>query len=106
MYLDQAMGVAGQAVERLENLTSGKTLTIPEKTRPMTGYDIRFEHVSFTYPGMTKKALDNVNFYVPQGKTVALVGASGSGKTTVVRLTARFWESSEGHVLAGGVNVN
>jgi ATP-binding cassette subfamily B protein len=106
MYLYQAMGLAGQAVERLEKLTAYKPLTVPEKTRPMTGYDMRFEHVSFTYPGMTKKALDNVSFYVPQGKTVALVGASGSGKTTVARLAARFWEASEGHILAGGVDVN
>jgi ATP-binding cassette subfamily B protein len=106
MYLDQAMGQAGQAVERLENLTAYQTLTVPETAKPLTGYDIRFEHVSFTYPGMTKKALDNICFHVPQGKTVALVGASGSGKTTVARLAARFWETSEGRVLVGDVNVN
>ena len=106
MYLAQAMDMAGQAVERLENLTSYKPLTIPAKTRPMNGYNIRFEHVSFTYPGTTKKALDDVSFSVPQGKTVALVGASGSGKTTVARLVARFWEAGEGRVSAGGVDVN
>jgi ATP-binding cassette subfamily B protein len=106
MYLDQAMGQAGQAVERLENLMSYKMLTVPEKPKPMNGYDIRFEHVSFTYPGMTKKALDDICFHIPQGKTLALVGASGSGKTTVARLTARFWEATEGRVLVGGVDVN
>jgi ATP-binding cassette subfamily B protein len=106
MYLDQAMGQAGQAVERLENLTAYRMLTVPETTRPMTGYDIRFEHVSFTYPGMTKKALDDVSFHLPQGRTVALVGASGSGKTTVARLAARFWEAAEGRVSVGDVNVN
>jgi ATP-binding cassette subfamily B protein len=106
MYLNQAFDLAGQAVDRLENLTSYKPLTVPEKTKPITGYGIRFEHVSFTYPGMTKKALDDVSFYVPQGTTVALVGASGSGKTTVTRLVARFWEASDGYVLVGGVDVN
>ena len=106
MYLDSALGQAGQAVERLEKLTSYKPLTVPEKAQPMAGYDIRFEHVSFTYPGMAKKALDDVSFHLPQGKTTALVGASGSGKTTVARLVARFWEASEGRVLAGGVDVN
>ena len=55
---------------------------------------------------MTKKALDDVSFSVPQGMTVALVGASGSGKTTVARLVARFWEAGEGRVSAGGVDVN
>jgi ATP-binding cassette subfamily B protein len=107
MYLDQTMGQAGQAVERLENLTAYQTLTVPETTRPMTaGYDIRFEHVSFTYPGMAKKALDDVSFHVPQGKMAALVGASGSGKTTVARLAARFWETAEGRVLIGNIDVN
>jgi ATP-binding cassette subfamily B protein len=106
MYLSQAMGLAGQAIERIENLTSCKPLTTPEKTKPMNGHDIRFEHVSFTYPGMTRKALDDVSFHVPRGKTVALVGASGSGKTTVARLAARFWEATEGRVLVGGVDVN
>ncbi|MDR2622150.1 MAG: ATP-binding cassette domain-containing protein, partial [Dysgonamonadaceae bacterium] len=86
--------------------TSYPALTVPAKIQPMNGYDLRFEHVSFTYPGMTKKALDDVSFRVPQGKTVALVGASGSGKTTVARLVARFWEAGEGHVLTGGVDVN
>ena len=106
MYLTQAMDMAGQAVDRLENLTSYQPLTVPAKTKPMNGYDICFEHVSFTYPGMTKKALDDVSFSVPQGMTVALVGASGSGKTTVARLVARFWEAGEGRVSAGGVDVN
>jgi ATP-binding cassette subfamily B protein len=106
MYLNQAAELAKQAVDRVEKLTSYKPLTVPETTRPMNGYDIRFDHVTFTYPGMTQKALDDVSFYVPQGKTVALVGASGSGKTTVARLTARFWEATGGHVLAGGVDVN
>jgi ATP-binding cassette subfamily B protein len=106
MYLYQAMGIAGQAVDRLENLTSYQTLTVPEKTQPMNGYDICFDRVSFTYPGITKKALDEVSFSVPQGRTVALVGASGSGKTTVARLVARFWEASEGHVRIGGTDVN
>jgi ATP-binding cassette subfamily B protein len=106
MYLDQAMEQAGQAIERLENLTAYQPLTVPETAKPLTGYDIRFEHVSFTYPGMTKKALDDLSFHLPQGKTVALVGASGSGKTTVARLAARFWEAAEGHVFVGGVDVN
>jgi ATP-binding cassette subfamily B protein len=106
MYLNQAMDQAGQAIERIENLTSYRPLTVPAKTKPVNGCDIRFEHVSFTYPGMTKKALDDVSFYIPQGKTVALVGASGSGKTTVARLVARFWETTEGQISVGGIDVN
>jgi ATP-binding cassette subfamily B protein len=106
MYINQAIYQAGQAVERLENLTSYPALTVSGQATPMNGYDIRFDHVSFTYPGMTKKALDDISFCVPQGKTVALVGASGSGKTTVARLVARFWEATAGCVSLGGADVN
>ncbi|MDR0544529.1 MAG: ABC transporter ATP-binding protein/permease [Odoribacteraceae bacterium] len=105
MYIDQAMGLAGQAVERLENLTSNGMTVTSEGTKPVTGHDICFDRVSFTYPGMTTKALDDVSFRVPRGMTIALVGASGSGKTTVARLLARFWDVSEGRVLLGGTDV-
>lgn len=55
--------------------------------------------------GAVQKAVDNVSFVIPQGKTVALVGASGGGKTTIARLVPRFWEATEGEVSIGGVNV-
>ena len=48
---------------------------------------------------------DSVSFTIPQGNTVALVGASGGGKTTIARLVPRFWEATEGKVLIGGINV-
>ena len=49
--------------------------------------------------------MDDVSFTIPQGNTVALVGASGGGKTTIARLVPRFWEATEGKVLIGGINV-
>jgi ATP-binding cassette subfamily B protein len=64
-----------------------------------------FQNVSFTYPGATEKALEQVSFEVPAGKTVALVGASGSGKSTAASLIPRFYDVQEGSVFVGGVDV-
>ena len=72
-----------------------------------TGKGIQYSvrKVSFSYPGANQKAVDDVSFTIPQGNTVALVGASGGGKTTIARLVPRFWEATEGKVLIGGINV-
>jgi len=58
--------------------------------------------VSFTYPGRTRPALSAVSFAVPSGSTVALVGPSGAGKTTVANLLLRFWDPSDGVVKLNG----
>lgn len=105
MYLNQALGQASEAIGRLDSLLSYKELPVSTSPKPVTEFDIRFDKVSFTYPGAAQKAVDNVSFFIPQGKTVALVGASGGGKTTIARLVPRFWEAAEGEVLIGGVNV-
>lgn len=105
MYLNQALGQASEAIGRLDSLLSYKELPVSTSPKPVTEFDIRFDKVSFTYPGVAQKAVDNVSFFIPQGKTVALVGASGGGKTTIARLVPRFWEAAEGEVLIGGVNV-
>lgn len=105
MYLNQALGQASEAIGRLDSLLSYESLSVPSSPRQVKGHDICFKGVSFSYPGATQKAVDGVNFAIPEGKTVALVGASGGGKTTIARLVPRFWEASEGEVLIGGVNV-
>lgn len=66
--------------------------------------DIRFEAVSFAYqPG--KPVLDRLSFHIPAGKRVALVGASGAGKSTISNLLVRFCDATEGRVLIDGVDV-
>ena len=81
MYLNQALGQASEAIGRLENLVAYEHLTVVEHPQPVK------------------------EFTIPQGNTVALVGASGGGKTTIARLVPRFWEATEGKVLIGGINV-
>ena len=105
MYLNQALGQASEAIGRLENLVAYEHLTVVEHPKPVKEFSIQFEKVSFSYPGANQKAVDDVSFTIPQGNTVALVGASGGGKTTIARLVPRFWEATEGKVLIGGINV-
>ncbi len=105
MYLNQALGQASEAIGRLENLVAYEYLTVVEHPQPVKEFSIQFEKVSFSYPGANQKAVDDVSFTILQGNTVALVGASGGGKTTIARLVPRFWEATEGKVLIGGINV-
>lgn len=105
MYLDQALGQASEAIRRLDDLVSVKELPSPVNNKPLKSFDICFDKVSFSYPGATQNAIDEISFNLPQGKTFALVGASGSGKTTIARLVPRFWEANEGQVVIGGLNV-
>ena len=68
---------------------------------PRGGSTVRFEHVRFTYPGRHRPALADVDFDVPAGATVALVGPSGAGKTTIANLLLRFWDPEQGRHPAG-----
>ncbi len=67
--------------------------------------NLEFKNVSFAYPGVNELAIDNISFTVPHGKTIALVGASGGGKSTLVSLVSRFYEFNQGNILLDGVDV-
>lgn len=67
--------------------------------------ELRLEHVSFRYPGGERNVLDGMNLHISPGERVALVGASGSGKTTVVNLICRFYDVREGSVLVDGKDI-
>jgi ATP-binding cassette subfamily B protein len=72
---------------------------------PADASDMRFEHVGFVYPGRTVPALRDMSFSVPAGATVALVGPSGAGKTTVANLLLRFWDPASGMIQLGGIDL-
>lgn len=69
------------------------------------GVGIEFDGVSFSYRASGEQVLSGVSFTVPQGSTMAIVGATGSGKSTVLKLIERFLDVQEGSVRIGGVNV-
>ena len=72
---------------------------------PLGGSAIRFEAVDFAYPGARRPALEGVSVDIRAGATVAIVGPSGAGKTTLANLLLRFWDPREGHVLIDGVDL-
>jgi subfamily B ATP-binding cassette protein MsbA len=75
-----------------------------EGTREVTRAvgEIEFRHVTFSYPGKDTPALRDINLHIPAGKTVALVGRSGSGKSTIANLLTRFYDIQQGEILMDG----
>ncbi len=67
---------------------------------------VRFESVSFTYPGASQAALKNINLHLPPGESLALVGENGSGKTTLIKLLTRLYTPDEGRILLDGLDLN
>ncbi len=105
MYMSQNIFLANEAMTRLETLTDSPVLQESENPLEIKAFDIRFDDVSFRYDGADKDALSHINLTIPQGATVALVGASGGGKTTLARLVPRFRDVREGSLSIGGVDV-
>src|SRR5262249_35234669 len=66
---------------------------------------IRFEHVSFAYPGTTRNVLDDVSLELKPGAVVAVVGENGAGKSTLVKLLCRMYQPSGGRILIDGVDL-
>lgn len=66
---------------------------------------VEFRNVSFAYPEAQEEAISNISFRIEKGQTLAIIGATGCGKTTLISLIARFYDATEGEVLVDGVNV-
>lgn len=105
MFASEQLMAAKSAVSRVDEILQEKPLKEPEHPLIPADASIVFSDVSFAYPGAKEKALDHISFEVPTGKTVALVGASGSGKSTAASLIPRFYDVQSGSVTIGGVNV-
>lgn len=105
MFASEQLMAAKSAVSRVDEILQEKPLKEPEHPMIPADASIVFSDVSFSYPGTKEKVLDHINFEVPAGKTVALVGASGSGKSTAASLIPRFYDVQSGSVTIGGVDV-
>ena len=89
------------ALDKIENILEFDDFVYGDKTSPDAG--IEFKDVSFSYGD--ENVLYNISFKVNKGERVALVGMSGSGKTTIARLAARFYDIKSGEILIGGINI-
>ncbi len=94
----------------LSNLYEYLELSIPDAegtaaAGPLPGDGLRFENVSFTYPGASTPALAEVSFHLHPGEKLALVGENGSGKTTLIKLMTRLYAPSSGAILLDGLDL-
>lgn len=95
---------AERIAEVLETDISIKDSDNPQNIDKTYG-KIEFKNVSFKYNGAEENALDNITFTANNGETTAIIGSTGSGKTTLVNLIPRFYEATKGEILVNGINV-
>lgn len=94
-----------RVIEVLDTEITIKDAVNPKNSiKEKTGY-VEFKNVSFKYDDAEENALTGINFVAKPGETTAIIGATGSGKTTIVKLIPRFYDVTEGEVLVNGVNV-
>ena len=95
------------AIKRLGEILD-EEISVKDKTKtqkmPKT-FDLTFENVSFVYPDSEEAVLENINFSVKQGETIAVIGGTGSGKSTIAKLIPRFYDVSKGEIKLGGVDI-
>ena len=105
MFASEQLMAAKSAVSRVEEILQEQPLKEPQHPMIPADASIVFSDVSFAYPGAKGNALNHISFEVPAGKTVALVGASGSGKSTAASLIPRFYDVQSGSVTIGGCDI-
>ncbi len=99
----RAMVSANRITEVLETEPS---VVYPEEDAPKQGRgELEFKDVSFTYPDASSPCLEHISFHVHPGETFAIIGATGSGKTSVINLIPRFFDCTEGEVLLDGADI-
>ncbi len=102
IMMPRALVAAGRVNEVLDTPLSITDGTVKETAEKGT---VEFRNVSFKYPDSADYVLENISFTAAQGETVAFIGATGSGKSTLINLIPRFYDATEGEVLVNGINV-
>ncbi|MDD3184865.1 MAG: ABC transporter ATP-binding protein [Anaerostipes sp.] len=105
IMLPRAQVAAGRVNEVLDMEVMIKDPENPKQFLPEEKGTVEFKHVTFRYPDADEDILTDISFKAPSGKTTAFIGSTGSGKSTLVNLIPRFFDTTEGEILLDGVNI-
>lgn len=105
MYMSENGMIVADALSRIHSVLDVEPLPEPHSAKAPADNSVTLENVTFRYSGSTEDAIKNISLQVEAGETVALVGPSGGGKTTVAGLISRFWDVTSGAIQIGGTNV-
>ena len=104
MIVPRAAVAARRIEEVIDTEPTVRSGTVKESPEGTEG-EIEFRNVSFRYPGAADSVLENVSFKAKKGETVAFIGSTGSGKSTLINLVPRFYDVTDGQILVDGVDV-
>ncbi len=105
MYFQNYATMAKETIDRFDATLDFPDMLFKEESEKPKTYDLEFKDVKFAYPNTKTNAVDGISFKINEGETVALIGASGGGKTTIARLAARFWDIQSGEITIGGHSI-
>jgi len=105
MVMPRASVAAGRIIEVLETKVEIDDPKEPRKFKGFASGKLTFNHVSFKYPGAEEYMLKDISFIAKSGETTAIIGATGSGKTTLVNLIPRLYDTTEGEIYLDGMDV-
>ncbi len=96
-----ALGRISEVIDYENTVQDGKK----EESDVISDVAVEFKNVTFAYPGSEEPVIDNVSFKIGKGETAAFIGATGSGKTTIINLILRFYDCTSGEILVDGMNI-
>lgn len=105
MWTSQNIMLCTDALDRVDELLTEEPLVQTKNAKKPNHYDIVLNNISFHYPTVETNAISDVSFRIPKGSTVALVGPSGGGKSTLAMLIARFYDVQSGSITIGDVDI-
>ncbi len=104
MFMSEDAMIVGDAISRIDEVLREKPLSESPADNVLEDNSIVLEHVTYSYDGK-KNALNDISLSIKAGQTVALVGASGGGKTTLANIITRFFDPQKGRILIGNVDI-